>query len=690
MPLSFTECTSSLNEARQADYDNRESAREADLFLNKRDGQWEPEVLFKWSNRPKYTFDECNPVVDEIMGELENMDFNVNTVPTNGAASRDVAELFSGIIRQIESLSRAQTIYTMNARSIITSGFGAWRVKTAYRDDDSFQQDLIIDNIPSAIDCAWLDAGAMKPDGSDAEHGWILTSLTKAQYDKRWPMGSGASVGLNNNDNHYFYKKPNEVVVGEYLYRVRETRELALLTNGAVVEVNDDFGMIYDELSKQKIEVHSTKRREVHRVHQRFFDGADWLSSPKKSIFEFIPIIPVYGNFRISENKILYFGVIEKLMDAQRVINYSESRKIEEGALAPKGKVWLTRDQAKSDTVKKALRTLNVNNDPVQLYDFTEGQPSPTYIAAPPSNPGLMETTATAQNFVQRTSGSFDEARGTAPPRRSGVAIKYLQNKSDNPKQKWSNALAIAITHTYRILVKAIPLVYDTQQMVRILGPDGSSDTAVINKAVRDEQTNEVIYLNDLRTGKYDVTCVPGPAFYTRQQETVEAITEYANIDPSILQFGADILLNNINAPGMDKLAARKRQQMVMQGIVPENQLTEQEKQQLQQIQQNKDMSPIDRANLMIAQAQLQDVQGRNQERSFKLQLEQQKLELQKQVEQTKAMLDSMKAVNEQLKLQAETLKLIKESIGANAIVNPNAIEAFDEQAKDLKQLIMQ
>ena len=60
-----------LEAVQGAENDIREAAREAQLFIHKRDGQWETDVLTD-SNRPRYTFDMTGPLIDQIAGEIEN------------------------------------------------------------------------------------------------------------------------------------------------------------------------------------------------------------------------------------------------------------------------------------------------------------------------------------------------------------------------------------------------------------------------------------------------------------------------------------------------------------------------------------------------------------------------------------------------------------------------------------------
>jgi hypothetical protein len=115
-----------------------------------------------------------------------------------------------------------------------------------------------------------------------------------------------------------------------------------------------------------------------------------------------------------------------------------------------------------------------------------------------------------------------------------------------------------------------------------------------------DRQTGKPVVLNDLSVGIYDVTCEAGPAFSNRQSQTVTALTEVGAIDPSVIQMGGDILLKNIPSPGMDQLAERKRLQLVMQGVIPPDQLTDEEKAMVQGMQGQQQPDP----NMVLAMAE--------------------------------------------------------------------------------------
>ncbi len=692
-----------LEASQNAEHDNREMVREADHFLNKRDGQWEPDVISRMSGKPRYTFDQCNPVVDDIMGEMDSMDFSISVKPSGGEADKETAKNRAGIIRNLENLSGARYTYKQAARTMTGQGLGGWRVVQAYRDSRSFQQDLLIDPINNFRDRVWFSAGAEKRTMEDADYCWVLTSMSKYKYDKKFPKGSGMSVGQDVQDEVYTYK-PENVVIGECYKKVEKSQELGLLSNGSVVEIDDDFDKIRDELFAKNITVERTKTKKVIIVHHQLFDGGDWLGDDTETVFDLIPVIPIYANFQVSENKVIYWGVIEKLMDPQRVLNYAESRKIADGALKPRPKIWLTRDQAESADVIETLRTANTNMDSHQLYDFVDGQPPPFRPIDSQPDSVLIETAQSAERYINRVAIP-DANRGVGLQAQSGAALNSLQNKGDNTNFKYFTAVEIGIAHTCRIINNALPRVYDTRQELNLMAQDGSVSTITIKDRILDEDTGEIVEINDLNKGQYHVTCSSGPAFHNRQQETVAAINELAAINPDIMAMGTDVLLNNINSPGIDVLADRIRRQMVMNGIIPEDQLTDEEKEMLQaQAQQAQGQQPSAMDQALIAEAQARtgeveaktyDTLSRIDERDNKFKLELAKLE-QKQEEnllkyqneetknrqnETKVILQALESQANQLKILADTFKILREGQGLDVMTGPEIIEATINQA---------
>ena len=709
-----------LQTAQGADHDNREMARESHDFIDEPDGQWEDNVLGGHDSRkPRFTFDMTEPIINQISGELKKSDFDIQIRPAGGEASKDDAATLDGLIRNIENISNATTIFNQAGKKVITAGIDGWQVVQRFVDHNSFDQDLIIEPIPDFLNSVWFDANAKRQDKADAGHGFVLEGLTQEVYDEEHPEGSGISVG-DDRTRTLRHDQKDEVIIGQIYYIKEEDRKLFLMTDGSVLEDNEDFEKIRDELAEQGITVKQERNRPKRVVFSRLFDGGDWLNEEQRTVFSWIPIIPTYGNYKITERQQLYRGVTRKLMDSQRVFNYSMSRQIAEGALAPIAKFWMTLKQTLG--FEDTLATLNTNHDPVQLYNPDPTAPGPPMqTGGAQINPGLSQTTASMSDMMNRTAGMFAANMGDNPGLQSGVAIKRLQDKGDTGTVDWFESQEIAICHTARILIDAIPKVYDTEREVRILAEDGSFSMMTLNEMVFDDESGEMVRKNDLSKGTYDVVCSSGPSFQSKQDEAQAGILEYAAVDPTIIELGRDILLNNTTTPGMDKIAERAREQMFRNGLIPQSQWTEDEKaiaeaQAAQAAQEPEGPSPeemIGQAEIIKAQNEQAKTQISVQEKSANIQLAGQKHQLdvakfqqgaaddaekldqsegKQQFEQFIAMqklgmeqqqlqMQQVTAAINDLNTQVQTMQGIREASGVDVITGPGIADNFITQS---------
>lgn len=704
---SATDILQLLKDCQNAELDNREKVRDAHYFVEKTDGQWEPDVITRFSSRPKYTFDHCTPIVDQIYGEINQSSFDVKIRPSGGPSTDEIAGIYDGLIRNIENISNARETYDSSARDMVIGGLSGWEVVQDYNNEDSFDQDLMIKPISDFVNRVWFDQGAERQDMSDANYAFVLHNLTKAEYDAQYPEGSNVSVGDSKQTFVYNYK-PEFVTVGKFYWKEPVQKTLVQMSDGKIYEADENFQSVVDELALQNITVQAQRTVESFEVKCRYFDGADWLTEVQDTVFRDIPVIPTFGNFRISDGKIVYHGIVQKMMDAQRVLNYAKSREVEEVALAPRAKYWMTPEQASGH--EKQLQTLNTNSDPVQFYQPDDRvQNPPPQIGGAQVNQGLSMVAQTMIAQIQQTAGMYGVNQGDIQNKvLSGTAIQSLQNKGDNGTLKFFNSQKIAIKQTAKILVNAIPKVYDSTRSVRILNQDGTQEHVKLNEVMFDQQTGEFVELNDLSQGAYDVALDVGPAFQNRQQETVRALQELIAVVPEVGQISADILTKNIPTPSMDVVSDRLRAQMLRAGLIPQDQLTQEEQAQIQQAQalaSQQPPPPPEPADL-IAQAQVADTQSKTRERDAKLQLAQQQQILDAQEATAKHDLEQLKlqlqaqdqaAENQQalieaqmkgqsslydiVKEQAETLKTLREAMGVDAIVSPQGMQLYKEQS---------
>jgi len=683
-------CLNMLGAAQDAEHDLRENARESILFVTKRDGQWEPYWWSQNAGKPRYTFDMTSPIVDQICSELEQASFDIRITPGGGDATKDLAMTYDGMVRNIENMSSAKAIYRQAARGFVTGGLDGWMVTQKFVDSDSFDQDLVIEKIPNFIDRVWFDPTAEEQDKADSRYWYVLHPVSVDEYEARWPDGSKTSVSTDREGEAY-YDKAETILIGQFFYCKEEERELVLMSNGQVHEANEDFDKIKDELAAAGVTEKRRRKRMKKEVCSRYFDASDWLEEHRETVFDRPNVIPVYANFQIFENKTLFHGAVEKMIDYQRVYNYAKSREIEEGALAPRAKYWMTLKQGAGHEAE--LATMNTNSDPVQFFNPDPENPGvPQQNGGAQVNPGLVTISASMREGINQSAGMFAANMGDNPGLQSGVAIQNLQNKGDNGTIKYFNAMEVAIAATGRVIVKAIPKTYDSERAVRVLYEDQQYDMVDINQTVIDEQSGETVVVNDLSVGKYDVVCTAGPSFQSRQQETLSAILDIAKIDQSIIPMGGDLLLKNIPTPVANQLAERKRAQMIKQGIIPIDQLTDDEKAQMQQEAQGQQQQQDPAMVLAMAeqtkgQAELMNAQtnaAKEQREQFALQLRANELQYKMQQgnadtqiesydSETKRMLAQVAASKAGASLETESVKKTGMEID-NAIKLTNAV----------------
>jgi len=307
-------------------------------------------------------------------------------------------------------------------------------------------------------------------------------------------------------------------------------------------------------------------------------NGAEVLEGPSQWAGKHIPLVPVFGKVAVIEGKTYVRGLTRNAKDPQRIYNYSTSATIEAVALTPKDPIWITATQASGHEAQ--LRDFNVKNQPFMLFNADSKMPGPpARTGAPSVQQALMAQTAQAADDIHATTNMYPPALGNAPQLLSEKSVASQAAMGDRGSYIYNDNLAKSIQYTGDILTDLIPKIYDTPRMVRILGLDGKSEIVGINQEdlddfnnpVMDEQTGEMVIVNDLSKGKYDVVVETGPAYNTMRQESAAQLIELSRDNPVFQQLGTDLLAKNLNVLGGEELTKRVRKLMIGQGIVEPN-----------------------------------------------------------------------------------------------------------------------
>ena len=167
--------------------DERRLAIEDIKFAQTEDGQWDDNAKEKRKNRPRYTINRVAGAVDQLIGDQRQNRTDIKIRPVSGGATEEVAKVMTGLIRNIESNSKASNAYDEAFDEVVNGGYGGWRVVTEFSDDDSFDQDIKIKCIKGATTSLWFDPSAQEYDKRDAKFAFYTADMDKDEHKKRFP-----------------------------------------------------------------------------------------------------------------------------------------------------------------------------------------------------------------------------------------------------------------------------------------------------------------------------------------------------------------------------------------------------------------------------------------------------------------------------------------------------------------------
>ena len=600
------------------------AAAEDIRFVDAVDGQWDEQTRQVRQKRPTMTFDKISGAVDQVVGNhLQNRP----AVKVRGAEDddADTAEIYEGLIRQIEK--RGEAAYKNGFKYTVKGGYGAWRVRHDYLDDDSVHQDIILDEVKNPFSVLVDPIVQVKP-VVNMRYGFVFDDMPKDEFEKEYPKAkSGMSEGFEFTGNKREWMNDDTVRVCEY-YRIIEDGEktIHLLSDGRQVEETADFNVVLDELEMSGIRI--VKSRTVPKKQLEHFKmTACEILEEVDSIGKYVPLVPVFGKNSIVDGEFVSRGLVRKGKDAQRLYNYERSTYVETVALQPKQPYMATPAMIKGH--ENRWKAINTSNDPVMLFNFDQGNKPFREAPAQPSG-ALLTGLQISSDDIKSTTGIYDASLGARSNETSGRAIRERTQEGSTATYEFTDELTEAIEHTGRIFVDLIPKVYDGTRQIRILGEDNAEQVERINQPIKDNQSGEVITLNDLSRGKYDVKITVGPAYSTRRSETAEQLGQIIAQNPQMAQIIGDVYYQSLDLVGADELVKRTRKLGIQQGFIEPNEEEQQELAGKQQAQQQMQQQAA-QLEMALKQAEIANEQATVKET------------------QSKAMLNEAKAVAEQL-----------------------------------------
>ena len=501
--------------------------------------QWPDDVKALRVGRPMQTINRLPAFIDQIIGDARQ-----NKVAIKVFAGEDgdveVAKIYSGLIRSIENRSNADFAYDTALEQTATFGFGAWRIKTRYVDDDTFDQEITIERIPNALN-VHFDPSAIQPDYSDAEYAIVVDSISKDEFKSRWPKAS--ETNFQTEHMQAGWSSGDTMQIAEYWYKERTPATLYLLNDGtATFDKPTAPELVIRERKSEKCVVKMCIMSGAEVLEQ-----ADWAG-------RYIPIVGVNGKEDMVDGKRILRGIVRHAKDPQRMYNYWRTIDTETKALAPKAPVMVTTKQLDglddywSDALSGNLPYLPYNPDPTA--------PMPQRLNAGMQDKGFEQAAMLAVDEMKATTGIYSAALGEQSNETSGRAILARQREGDTANFAYIDNLSRAIRYSARVIIDLIPKIYDTERVVEIMGIDGQKTLERINSArINDDGTVEPV--NDLTTGRYDLVVDVGPSYTTKRVEALNMMVEIAKMNPAIMQIAGDLIVKSMDWDGADAIADR-------------------------------------------------------------------------------------------------------------------------------------
>ena len=607
-------------------------------FVDTDDGQWDDAVRQSRVNRPCLTFDKLSSAVDQVVGQQLQM---LPGVKVRGAeeGDQDVAEIYEGLIRQIEQ--RGAKAYKTAFKFSVKGGWGCWLVEHDYIDDTSMNQDIILREIKNPFSVLF-DPIIQIQDMKECRYAFQFEDLERDEFERLYPKAqTGVGEAFYSAGNQRAWINENTVRIADYFRIVPEERRLVQLSTGEVVDY-EDIEPIIDELNFKGVTITNERIVEGRKLERFKITGMEILEE-YECIGRYIPLVPLLGKTSNIDGRFVTRGLVRKAKDAQRMYNYSRSTAIEVTALQPKQPLMATPAMIKGH--EERYRNLMTSNDPVLLFNFDQGQKP---FREPPGQPStaLLTDVQISSDDIKSTTGIYDASLGQRSNETSGRAIRERQLQGNIATYEFVDELVESIKYTGEIFVNMIPKIYDAERQIRILGEDDREEVMMINKPQLDLQTGETIIINDLNRGHYDIKVTTGPSFSTRRSETAEQLGTLFGQNPQMAQMGADIYFKSLDLVGADELVERVRKAGIKAGMIEPN---EEEKKELTagQQQQQQIKAQAMQMEMAMKQAEIANEQAEARER------------------ESKTMLNTIKAQVEQLELAQAQQDLEAQRIAA-------------------------
>jgi hypothetical protein len=613
------EALSEFDDVQSAVRDERKQCLDDRRFYSISGAQWEGPLQEQFENKPKLEVNKIHLSVMRIINEYRNNRITVDFVSKEGKENDKLADTCDGLYRSDEEFSSADEAYDNAFEEAVGGGFGAWRLRAAYEDEDDDENDhqrVCIEPIYDADSSVFFDLGAKRQDKSDAKRCWVLTSMSRLEYEEMYDDDiSSWSKDIYSYD--FDWATPDVVYVAEF-YRVEEVPHTVYIYQTLDGEeeryTKEDFEN--DENLEETLAAVGTmltgeKKTKKRKIRKYIMSGSKILEDCGYIAGQCIPIVPVYGKRWFVDNIERCMGHVRLAKDAQRLKNMQLSKLAEISALSTIEKPIMMPEQVSGFEMMWAED--NLKDYPYLLVNPITGPNGETQPAGPVAYTKSPQIPPAMAALLQLTESDMmdilgkQEAGEQLQPNMSGKAVELIQQRLDMQSFIYMSNMAKSIKRSGEIwLSMAKDILVERGRKMKTLNSEYEPGQVELSKPAINPETGEIEYDNDLREAKYDIAVSVGPTSSSKRAATVRAITGMMTLtqDPETIQVLTSMAMMNMEGEGIEDIRKHYREKLVKMGVVEPS---EQEAREMLEAAENQEPD----ANTLYLQSAAQNEQAK-------------------------------------------------------------------------------
>lgn len=550
--------------------------------------QWDDQLLGESQLQYRGEFNVLRKAGRQIIADLRSNPVQVDFEPK--AESRDDgADLIDGLYRSDDRINTSMEAYDNAMGEAVVCGIGAWELYTEYESNRMGNENQVIRRKPiyEANNNCFFDPNSKRQDKSDSMYCSILTAYSGDGYKNLVHEMTGEETDEINLES---FRQPEESYVfpwaaGENenfyvstFYHKRKVKDKVLSMQDPLGQPmllrESDLSEIMDELIDSGYEIVDERVIERWQV-TRYIVSGERILDESTIPGENIPVIPTYGERAFVEGEEHYEGVTRLAKDPQRLRNFQLSYLADIVSRSPRPKPIFTADQIQG--YEFMYEESGADNDyPYVLQNSTDANGKPLAIGPVAQMPEQPMPTALAASIAETRQAVADVAdpglpQDMADTDLSGKAVMALQNRLDQQSMVYQQNLKHAKRRDAEIYASMATEVFDAPRQVTVTLPDGSRKKMETMSAVMDEQTGEMVVLNDLTNMEFDVYADIGPSYANKKEQTIEQLAEMAMAvqatDPALHKALILKQLMLVDGVAMDDIRDYANKQLVLQGF---------------------------------------------------------------------------------------------------------------------------